>query len=316
MKQYLVLFTLLGATSAHAATQVYKLNSTASSKVPVGQCPVNSSSYYSSLEQIHSCLKQNTPVNSAVDIVISGSENKVANGSNSLLWTVSGSKNYPITISSASSSNKAAFAGRDFESKYEIVMTNVSYINIENLIFNNSVTTLLLNNVDNSSIVNSKFNGGEINGSGGGGNIWLGAQTSSGYRAGEFSENNVISGNTFSGVKVNNFCNLHKYQAIYLSYGSKGNNIYNNTFHIDQSGFAVGFNHGYQVNNTVRENTINKTYREYSSSSFTAGEACSANHNKNILSHNNLTKVVNSMRLYQKVMSNITYLVLLRCMYF
>ncbi len=231
---------------------------------------------YSSLKEAHDAIPSVLTENVEIRLVNNGNSIPLTPISNSsFTWTKSGTNNFSIKIVSDDFDNPTTIT-RPSNSSHILHLKDVKNITFYNIIFENASLAFLLDNVDDSTISYCKFLGEQIYAydvnditrtcSAGSGTIWIGKQTwpedNDFNNPDNKSENNIISYNFFDSPKIQNYILKHQFHSIYISNGSENNSLFANTIN-KPAGTGITFNHGFQNNNLVSTNLINKDYLEH-----------------------------------------------------
>lgn len=216
----------------------------------------STSSPFKTLKRAYDALP-NT-VNSIYNIILlnNGEIPIMNNNGSGFIWTKSGTAQYPINITSESSTRSIVSRTND-DLDYHIKLLNVSYINFNRIHFKNIAKgAFFLDNADYCSIDYCKFSGVNYVSpvSGGHATIWLGVQNGT---TGSKSTGNRISNNLITDIFMNEngAGDKAKTHAIYLSEYAEFTDIYNNTIY-DPTSYAIHFWHEHYNDNIATTNIV------------------------------------------------------------
>lgn len=183
-------------------------------------------------------------------------------------WNISGTDQYPIIFKGTSGYFNSSInrATADLHKRsYMITFSNCSYVNINELTFNEATVGLYLNGCDHFNISNNRFIGNTIFFNGGAGAITLSRNLPSQQKTNNciITHNYLLNNGRSSvigfepGTSISGARSIH---AIYPAH-SNNNKITYNTI-ITPPGSGIHFYHGYSQNNTVYGNVIDICYGE------------------------------------------------------
>ena len=216
---------------------------------------------YATIKEAHDAIPNPLIENIEIRLINTGTSIPlVPFGTNSFTWSRTGTMAYSIKIISDDFNNPASI-NKLFQG--HLVIDNVNNLHFYNLYFQNFAQGLKMVSVKNSSIKYCYFKGTHngnplpVSISPGTGLIHI-----SGVVANE-SENNTFKYNYIDGIYTTsaNDSVYNRWHSIYISEYSKNNIIAGNTILTPQkSGSDIQFNHGFQEDNKIISNCLNKNY--------------------------------------------------------
>ncbi|RKN81324.1 T9SS type A sorting domain-containing protein [Ulvibacterium marinum] len=268
-----ILFFGIATCSLTAQTNIYVSNNgiNTGTSLPTINNPagtLENAYYYIKNNLSNSNNQAITPIN--VYLMNNGGDVKISNGTNQLVWDISGTSSCQITLTSYGNSSRSTLT-RNGDSGHMLYIEKANYLKIKNIDFNKVASgAILIDNGDNNEISFCSFHG-DGNGVAAvkSGVIWIGINQNYIGQNSETSSDNTIKHNLFYNIKVNSDNSFASYHhAIYVSQGAHNNTITFNNINY-APGIGIFANHGDYKNNYISANMITKTNGNYTN--FTTG---------------------------------------------